>query len=243
MDMISEEYSWFWETKMFFQNQELELESMAWDESISGCYYDGSSSPDGATSTSSSSKNIESERNRRKKLNERLFALRSIVPKISKMDKASIIKDAIDYIQELHDQEREIKREITELELELESGNQKRTPKWDRAENENMSHSKLIKKKRTDELEGVSATPVEVLDLSVSEMGEKALIISITCSKKTDTMVKLCEAFESLKLKIITANITAFSGRLLKTVFVEANGGEKDLLKEKIKVALKDMSA
>lgn len=83
------------------------------------------------------------------------------------MDKASIIKDAIDYIQELHDQEREIKREITELELELESGNQKRTPKWDRAENENMSHSKLIKKKRTDELEGVSATPVEVLDVSV----------------------------------------------------------------------------
>lgn len=56
---------------------------MAWDESISGCYYDGSSSPDGATS--SSSKNIESERNRRKKLNERLFALRSIVPKISKV--------------------------------------------------------------------------------------------------------------------------------------------------------------
>lgn len=57
--------------------------SMAWDESISGCYYDGSSSPDGATS--SSSKNIESERNRRKKLNERLFALRAIVPKISKV--------------------------------------------------------------------------------------------------------------------------------------------------------------
>lgn len=84
------------------------------------------------------------------------------------MDKASIIKDAIDYIQELHDQERKIKREITELELELESGNQKKTPKWDRAEEkENMTHSKVIKKKRTDELEGVAATPVEVLDVSV----------------------------------------------------------------------------
>lgn len=57
--------------------------------------------------------------------------------------------------------------------------------------------------------------------LRVSEVGEKTSVISITCSKKTDTMVKLCEVFESLKLKIITANITAFSGRLLKTVFVE----------------------
>lgn len=34
------------------------------------------------------------------------------------MDKASIIKDAIDYIQELHDQERRIKEEIVELESE-----------------------------------------------------------------------------------------------------------------------------
>lgn len=33
------------------------------------------------------------------------------------MDKASIIKDAIDYIQELHEQERRIQAEISELEL------------------------------------------------------------------------------------------------------------------------------
>lgn len=47
------------------------------------------------------------------------------------------------------------------------------------------------------------------------------MVVSLTCSKRTDTMVKLCEVFESLKLKIITANITAFSGRVLKTVFIE----------------------
>lgn len=49
------------------------------------------------------------------------------------------------------------------------------------------------------------------------------MVVSITCSKRTDTMVKLCEVFESLKLKIITANITAVSGRLLKTVFIEVS--------------------
>lgn len=32
------------------------------------------------------------------------------------MDKASIIKDAIDYIQELHDQEKKIQAELSELE-------------------------------------------------------------------------------------------------------------------------------
>lgn len=59
------------------------------------------------------------------------------------------------------------------------------------------------------------------LQLRVSSMGEKTAVVSMSCSKKSDTMVRLCEIFESLNLKIITANITAFSARLLKTVFVE----------------------
>jgi hypothetical protein len=57
--------------------------------------------------------------------------------------------------------------------------------------------------------------------LRVAYMGEKTLLVSLTCSKRTDTMVKLCEVFESLRVKIITANITTVSGRVLKTVFIE----------------------
>lgn len=54
------------------------------DDQTLSAYYD-SSSPDGGQS-STASKNIVSERNRRKKLNDRLFALRSVVPKISKVN-------------------------------------------------------------------------------------------------------------------------------------------------------------
>lgn len=243
MDILEEEYSHYWETKMFLQNEELlfpneEIDSLGWDEPISG-YYD-SSSPDGAAN-SSTAKNIVSERNRRKKLNERLFALRSVVPNISKMDKASIIKDAIEYIQELHDQERRIVAEISELE----SGRQRKLPGY-QFEHEISSFS-MKKKKRSDrgyESEGSGGTPtlpIEVLELRVSEVGEKTSVVTITCSRRTDTLVKLCEIFESLKLKIITANITAFSGRLLKTVFVEADEIEKAQLKEKIEMAIADV--
>ncbi|CAA2993309.1 transcription factor bHLH35 [Olea europaea subsp. europaea] len=73
-------------------------------------------------------------------------------------------------------------------------------------------------------------------------MGEKTVAISLTCSKRTDTMVKLHEMFESLNLKIITVNITAFSDRVLKTVFIEADNEEIDVLKIKIETAISTLN-
>ncbi|RZC56736.1 hypothetical protein C5167_015585 [Papaver somniferum] len=230
MDLIDEEdYKLYWETKMFLQNEELELDSWGFDEPISG-YYD-SSSPDGAASVTG--KNIVSERNRRKKLNDRLFALRAVVPKISKMDKASIIKDAIEYIQELHEQERAIQSEITELE----SGKLKKSMSDIDLEHMNLSKPK---KKKIDRSVNSQASSFESLELRIYNVGEKTMVVSLTCDKKIDTMVRLCEVFESLKLKIVTANISAVSGRLWKTVYVEADEAEKDELKMKIEAALSD---
>ncbi|KAK4483754.1 hypothetical protein RD792_010956 [Penstemon davidsonii] len=112
MESTEDEYINYWETNMFLQTEEVDS---YFDESISEIHCD-SSSNEGTQSSSLASKNIFSERNRRKKLNERLYELRSVVPNITKMDKASIIRDAIEYIKSLDDEERKIKAEISELE-------------------------------------------------------------------------------------------------------------------------------
>ncbi|KAK9110713.1 hypothetical protein Sjap_018773 [Stephania japonica] len=63
-----------------------------------------------ATSKNKNNKSLQTERKRRKRINEQLYTLRSLVPNITKMDKRSVLVDALAHLQSLHqkiDQEME----------------------------------------------------------------------------------------------------------------------------------------
>ncbi|URE26702.1 Helix-loop-helix DNA-binding domain [Musa troglodytarum] len=62
------------------------------------------------------SKTLISERTRRVRMKEQLYELRSLVPNITKMDKASIIADAIAHVKDLQSQANELEVEISLLE-------------------------------------------------------------------------------------------------------------------------------
>ncbi|CAN4077473.1 unnamed protein product [Withania somnifera] len=67
-------------------------------------------------STTMAKNHVEAERQRREKLNSRFYALRSVVPNVSKMDKASLLADAVTYINELKAKVEEFKYKVKELE-------------------------------------------------------------------------------------------------------------------------------
>ena len=78
------------------------------------------------------------------------------------MDKASIIKDAIDYIQELHDQETRIQAEI----MELESGKLKKNPGYEyEQELPVLLRSKKTKLDNIFDYGGSGSPPIEVLEV------------------------------------------------------------------------------
>ncbi|RZR92859.1 hypothetical protein BHM03_00021229 [Ensete ventricosum] len=135
-------------------------------------------------------------------------------PNITNLDKASIIKDAIDYVQQLQEQERTVLAELSQLES-------LREKKASLGELEFDDLPFLQRKKKRTAPGSPSSSPIEVVELRVREMDKKTMVVSITCTKKRDTMTKVCELFESLDLKFITANITNVSGSLFFTLFVE----------------------
>uniref|UniRef100_A0ACD5U9J3 Uncharacterized protein n=1 Tax=Avena sativa TaxID=4498 RepID=A0ACD5U9J3_AVESA len=246
MDMAFN-FSWDQAPNFFLDAQVLDLSAvhsmyLPAEDSLSGLYscYDDSSSPDGANSWSTAttmaaraSKNIIMERGRRKKLNEKLYSLRGVVPNITKMDKASIIQDAIGYIEELQEEERQLLAEISDLEsagCTAVVKTEKVVSVGSQAEEEDAAPRK--KMRRTSSASAINdgaicspaTRPVQILEVEVTEVGEKLAVVSVRYAKRKDAMATVCRALESLCLKVITASVTTVAGSIVHTMFIQMDG-------------------
>jgi hypothetical protein len=134
------------------------------------------------------------------------------------MDKASIIKDAIEYIEQLQAEERRMLQEVRALE----AAEERVDYEYDEGALLQAAERGKKRMKRTQSVPSSSVpAPVEVLELRVSEVGDRVLVVNVTCGKGRDAMARVCRAVEELRLRVITANITSVAGCLMHTIFVE----------------------
>ncbi|CAN6544678.1 unnamed protein product [Malus baccata var. baccata] len=193
------------------------------------------------------SKNLVAERKRRKKLNERLYHLRSLVPNISKMDKASILGDAIEFVKELQRQEKELQEELEQHSDD--GGSKKRNSNNICGNHTNFQPETLSQngnttanKQENDELPNgfhvgtagdignISKQKNQDSDITkdrgqemepqvgVTQLDGNEFFVTVFCEHKPGGFVRLMEALDSLGLEVTNANVTSFRS-LVSNVF------------------------
>ncbi|XP_040988896.1 transcription factor MYC3-like [Juglans microcarpa x Juglans regia] len=155
--------------------------------------------------------NLEAERKRREKLNHRFYELRSVVPNVSKMDKASLLADAVVYINEL-------KVKIDDLEAKLKAQSRK-------ANISNLSGmygmnrsitTSTVDKKRLSS----SSYTATTMDVEVTIVGSEALI-RVQCPDVNYPHARLMDALRDLEFQIHHASISSVKGLMLQDLVVK----------------------
>ncbi|OIT32234.1 PREDICTED: transcription factor MYC4 [Nicotiana attenuata] len=152
---------------------------------------------------------VEAERQRREKLNHRFYALRSVVPNVSRMDKASLLSDAVSYINQL-------KAKVDELELQLidrSSNNNKKQKSNESGENQSTNTS-------VDQ----ELRPNSSLEVEVKIVGPDAMI-RVQSENVNYPSAKLMSALRHLQLQVHHASISSVNNLMLHDVVVKVPQG------------------
>ncbi|GAB4852473.1 Transcription factor bHLH93 [Ancistrocladus abbreviatus] len=159
------------------------------------------------------SKNLMAERRRRKRLNDRLSLLRSVVPKISKMDRTSILGDTIDYMKELLER-------INNLKGEIEVGSSQ------------LNVMSIIKDVKPNDVLVRNSPKFDV------ERRNEDTRIEICCAPKPGLLLSTVNTLEALGLEIQQCVISSFSDFSLQASCTEELEQRKQITSEDIKQAL-----
>lgn len=150
---------------------------------------------------------VEAERQRREKLNQRFYALRAVVPNISKMDKASLLGDAIAYINEL-----QAKLKVMEVERERFGSTSKDASTLEG----NPNPENLYRPPNVD----IQAAHDEV-------------IVRVSCPLDSHPASRVIQAFKEAQVTVVESKIAAANDTVFHTFVIKSQGSEQ-LTKEKL---------
>ncbi|PAN37761.1 hypothetical protein PAHAL_7G119700 [Panicum hallii] len=160
------------------------------------------------------SKTIVSERKRRVRMKERLYELRSLVPNITKMDKASIIADAVVYVKDLQAHARKLKEEVAALEA------RPRSPAGYEQQQQHSEHVAAAGRRLQDRGHGARVTRV-----GAAPVGDGRFVVTVECERRDSVAAPLCAAVESLAGFRVESSSLVRSGpdRLVSTLTLKVS--------------------
>lgn len=150
---------------------------------------------------------VEAERQRREKLNQRFYALRAVVPNVSKMDKASLLGDAITYINELRSKMQTLESDKEVLESQLET-----------LKKDQDGDSKLMNGSAA--AAAAAAAKCIGVEIEVKILGPEAMI-RVQCIKKNHPAARLMTAMRELDLDLHYASVTVMNDMMIQQATVK----------------------
>ncbi|KAM1053414.1 hypothetical protein PS2_000911 [Malus domestica] len=167
---------------------------------------------------------VEAERQRREKLNHLFYALRAVVPNVSRMDKASLLSDAVSYINEL-------KSKVDELESQVQRESKK--VKVETGDNlDNQSTTTSVEQTRPPNSSASGSTGFET---EVKIVGSDAMI-RVQSANVNYPSARLMAALRDLEFEIHHASLSCMNELMLQDVVVKVPDNMRS--EESIKAAL-----
>jgi transcription factor MYC2 len=177
---------------------------------------------------------VQAERQRREKLNQRFYALRAVVPNVSKMDKASLLDDAKTYIQDLQRKLEETESQIMELQNDARgsSKNPLELPVPIITLTTTNSSEKGLQSNLKMSTKATAAPPPlreflleEKPTVRVQIMGQE-VVIQLSCSKDIYTIANVILALQDLDLEVQHSNTSAVENTILHVLIVKMKMAE-----------------
>lgn len=162
---------------------------------------------------------VEAERQRREKLNQRFYALRAVVPNVSKMDKASLLNDAALYIQELKCKLENLEIEKKSLVAQLETSKKEALPHADHGGPSTWMTPDLIKSNGL-----VPCLPPGRVGVKVHFLGGREAMIQVDSPKEMYPVARAMVVLQDLQLQVHHASVSTVQDLVHQSILVKMRG-------------------
>ncbi|KAG4930547.1 hypothetical protein AAZX31_17G151300 [Glycine max] len=173
---------------------------------------------------------IIAERMRREKISQKLIALSALIPDLKKMDKVSVLGEAIRYVKQLKEQvkvlEEQSKRKNEESVVFA-----KKSQVFPADEDVSDTSSNSCEFGNSDDISTKATLSLPEVEARVSK---KSVLIRILCEKEKAVLVNIFREIEKLHLSVVNSSALSFGSSVLDTTIVaemedEFNMGVKEL--------------
>ncbi|KAJ4953925.1 hypothetical protein NE237_030757 [Protea cynaroides] len=179
---------------------------------------------------------VLSERRRREKLKEKFHILKSLVPSVGKVDKASILGDTIEYLKELESRVEELEscREVAEYEARA----RKKHPDIAERTSDNYVHREITNSRKTA-INKRKASDIDQTELLLNwdssskdglaanytvVMNGKEVLIEIRCPWRESLLLNIMDAISNLSLDAYMVQSSTVNGILKLTIKSKSRG-------------------